>query len=1058
MTLSDIAIRRPVLTTMFIAAFVIFGVAGYQRIGVDLYPEVEFPVVTVTTILRGASAEVIETEVTDVIEEEISTIEGVDEIRSQSFEGFSQVIVTFVLEKDIDVAAQEVREKVAVAAARLPRDIEPPIVQKLDITANPIMWIAVSGDRPYRELSYYADKVIKERLQMVRGVGSILLGGFRDREIHVWLDQDRLEAYGLSPLDVVRAIQTRHVELPAGRLENREQELTIKVMGEYTSVEDLRTLVVAYRQGAPVRLSDLGRVEDGEEDPRTIARFNGKPSIGLGVRKQSGTNTVEVADRVKAALEEIRKELPSGIEATIAFDASEFIKASMGDVQFDIFFGAMLTSLVILLFLRNLRTTLISVVAIPISLIGTFAFIAALGFTINNMTMLALSLAVGVVIDDAIVVLENIFRHMEQLRQPRLVAAREGTREIAFAVIAATFSIAAVFLPVAFMKGIIGRFFIQMGLTVVIAILISLLVSLTLTPMLCSRFMRIEQRHGPISAALERGFRAVEQAYRSALAFALRRRAVVIASALALFALSLGLSRFIGREFFTQADESRFIVRFETPLGWSVERIEAAARQAERILFSHPEVRGAFVGTGFFGSINQGVMIVILVPKSERAVSQQQLMNTLRRELSAIPDLTVAVEPLIPIGAGERGTDVQYIVEGPSLGDLAARVGQIVERLRRSPGFVDVDTDLELTKPEVKVYINREKAEDLGLDVATITQTINVIMGGVDVAKFKEGGERYDIHVRAVPSDREIPSDLERILIVSRDGRRVKLSNVIEVVESASPNVINRYNRQRAATLYANLQGKPQGEALAEVERLIAETLPNAPGYRAELGGRSREFRRSFQYLGTALALSILIIYMVLAAQFESFIHPFTIMLSLPLATVGVFGLLLVTGKTLNMFSYLGIIMLVGIVTKNAILLVDFTNQLRARGLERTAAILQAGPTRLRPILMTAITTIAGMVPVSLAFSEGGETRAPLAVSVIGGMLTSTLLTLLVIPVVYTLFDDLGQWLGRVVLRRRERIPEVATEPAPLLHQHTMGESAEGISHDPRIAWEPRAD
>jgi len=657
--------------------------------------------------------------------------------------------------------------------------------------------------------------------------------------------------------------------------------------------------------------------------------------------------------------------------------------------------------------------------------------------------MLALSLAVGVVIDDAIVVLENIFRHMEQLRQPRLVAAREGTREIAFAVIAATFSIAAVFLPVAFMKGIIGRFFIQMGLTVVIAILISLVVSLTLTPMLCSRVLRLEERHGPIYTALERGFRAVERAYREALAFALRRRALVLGSALALFVLSLGLSRFIGREFVTQADESRFIVRFETPLGWSLERIDAATRQAERILFSHPEVRGAFVGTGFFGSINQGIMFVSLVPKSERTLSQQQLMSMLRKELSALPDLTVAVEFVSPIGGGQRNMDIEYILQGPSLEDLAARAQTLVQRLTRSPGFVDVDTDLELTKPEVKVYINREKAEDLGVDVATITQAINIIMGGVDVAKFKEGGERYDIHVRALPGDRDLPSDLERILLVSRDGRRVKLSNIVDVVQSAGPNVINRYNRQRAVTLYANLQGKPQGEALAEVGQLIAETLPNAPGYRAELAGRSRELQRSFQYLGTALALSILIIYMVLAAQFESFIHPFTIMLSLPLATVGVFGLLLVTGKTLNIFSYLGIIMLVGIVTKNAILLVDFTNQLRARGLERTEAILQAGPIRLRPILMTAITTIAGMVPISLALSEGGETRAPLAVAVIGGMMTSTFLTLLVIPVVYTLLDDLGQWLRRHVLRERERAPEAVLEPTPFVRQQTLSESGD---------------
>lgn len=1026
MKLSDTAIQRPVFTTMLIAAFIIFGVVGYQRIGVDLYPEVEFPVVTITAILQGASPEVIETDVTDVIEEEISTIEGIDNIRSQSFEGVSQVIVTFVLEKDIDIAAQEVREKVAVAARTLPRDIEPPIVQKIDISANPIMWISVGGDRPYRELSYYADKVIKERLQMVQGVGSILLGGFRDREIRVWLDPERLEAYNLSPLDVNHAIQTKHAELPAGRIENPTEEITIKVMGEYATTEELNDLTVAYRHGMPVRLRDIGSVEDGEEDARTVGRFVQKPAIGLGVRKQSGTNTVEVADRVKAALEQIQTELPPGIQLRVAFDSSEFIKNSMHDVQFDILFGALLTSVVILLFLRNVRTTLISVIAIPTSLIGSFALINALGFTINNMTMLALSLAVGMVVDDAIVVLENIFRHMEKLGKPARAAAREGTGEIALAVIAATFSIIAIFLPVAFMKGIIGRFFMQLGLTVAIAIIISLLVSLTLTPMLSSRFLQVEQQHGRLFDALGRGFAAIERAYRVALGLALRRRALIVLSAIGIFAVSLLLARFIGQEFFTQADESRFIVRFETPLGWSIERTDEVTRQAERVLFSHPEVKSAYVGIGIGEAreVNKGIMFVSLVPKSERDRSQQQLMAMLRAELNAIPNLTAAVDTISPIGGGQRNADIQYVLEGPTLEELTRHSTTITQQISQTPGFVDVDTDLELTKPEAKVYINRDKAEDLGLDVVTITQAINTLMGGVDVAKFKEGGERYDIRVRAQSPYREAASDIDRIMVISHDGRRVKLSNVVEVVEGVGPNIINHYNRQRAVTLFTNLQDKPLGQALTELNGVVAEVLPNEPGYRTDLTGRTREFQRAFQYLGAALVLSIIIIYMVLGAQFESFIHPFTIMLSLPLATIGVFGLMLITGKTLNIFSYIGIIMLVGIVTRNSILLVDYTNQLRARGLERTPAILQAGPTRLRPILMTAITTIVGMVPVSLALSEGGESRAPMAVAVIGGMLTSTFLTLLVIPVVYSYFDDLGDWITGHLRKRKEPAPE----------------------------------
>jgi len=1028
MLLSDTAIRRPVTTLIAMAAMIIFGWIAFQNMGLDLFPEVDFPYVTVTTTLIGASPEVIDMDVTDVLEEQITTIEGIKTIRSQSYEGMSRIVVEFELDKDVDVAAQEVRAKVNLAERDLPDDVDKPIVDKLDVASQPIMWVAVSSRGDYARLAHYADKIAKERFQAIRGVGMVQTGGLRDREIRVWVDPERLEARGLSPQDVVRAIKLKHVELPGGRIERIDKEFSVKIEGEYQSVDELKDLVLSSWDGAVTRLRDVAQVIDGKEDLRTVARFNGVPTIGLGIQKQSGTNTVEIARRVKAELEEMQKTVPEGIHMEIAFDSSEFVEASMNGVQVDILFGVLLTSLIMFLFLRNVRVTLISVVAIPISLIGGFVVMYAMGFTINNMSMMAMSLAVGMVIDDAIVVLENIYRHVEE-GSPPMQAASEGTSEVGLAVIAATSSIAAVFIPVAFMKGIVGRFFYQFGLTVAVTIAISAVVSLTLTPMLCSRLLKHEEKHHPLYNLLERGFQFLDSTYRRILGWVTRHRAVTVLIALAAFGAGMALTPFIGREFSTQDDEGRFMLRFELPTGTSIYETEERLREVEKIVFSQPEVTHGFSAIGMGGGeVNSGIMVVHLTPRRNRDTSQAEFMRRLRGLLTPFDDMTSSIEYISMLGGGQRHSDLEYVIQGPDVPALAEVSDRIVPALESLGGFVDVDTNLRITKPEVKVHINRGLADDLGVDVRSISQDIYTLFGGVDAGKFKEGGERYDIRVRALPSDRDNPEDLYRIAVRSLGGTLVKSPNLLDIEVGQGPNVVNRHNRRRAVTLYANLEDKPMGQALAELEKTTNEMLPKDGKWGTTTTGRTRAFRETFVYMRYAMIVAVLIIYMVLAAQFESFIHPFTVMLSLPLCVVGVFGLLLITGNTLNITSYIGIIMLMGIVTKNSILLVDYTNTLRSRGMQKVEAVLQAGPTRFRPILMTAGSTIIAVLPVALGMSEGGESRAPMAIAVIGGMFTSTFLTLLVIPVVYLLLDDLASWMKGLFRRSPAAVTAKGTQ------------------------------
>ncbi len=1030
MWLADTSIKRPVFATMVIAALVIFGVVSYPDIGVDLFPKVDFPMVNITTTLKGASPEIMDIDVTDKIEEAANTINGVKTIASTSTEGVSSVLVEFVLERDIDLAVQDVREKISTIRNRLPRDIDEPVIEKVDPDATPVMWLALSGEKSVRELSMYADEVLKEQLQKVNGVGAIRLAGLRLRQVRVWLDTDRLLAYQITAQDVMRALQRENVELPSGRIESETKEYSVKVKGEFLKVQDFNDLIVGYSKGAPIRLRDVGRAEDGMEEKRSIARFNGLPAVGMGVQKQSGTNTVEVIERVKKEIEAIRKTLPVGMNLEISFDQSTFIKRSINEVQKHLIYGGFFAALAVLLFLKSARITLISALAIPTSIIATFAIMRLFNFTFNNMSMLALSLSVGILIDDAIIVIENIHRHIEEGMSPR-EAASFATSEIGLAVMATTMAIVAIFLPVAFMKGIIGMFFLQFALTVVFAVLISLFVSFTLTPMMASRYLKgqgsrvkgqkeSEQKHSFFSKFLdgfEKAYKKTEELYRGLLKIALNHRIKVLVIAAGIFVFSLFITSFLGKEFIPPEDQSRFIVRLQSPVDYSVNEADRMFKQAEDYIKSLPEVTTVFYAQGFglTREVNKAVMFTGLKPKAERGKSQGQIKAEVRKKLKLIPGLKASAEDVAMIGGGQRMVPIQYSIRGRDLSELEMYSRQVVNEFSKLPGIVDVDTSLETGKPELKVFIDRDKASDLGVDIATVAETVNFLIGGeVDVTKFKDEakGRRYDVRARLTPEDRMNPGDIGRLYVRSKDGRLVELSNIVKIQEAGGPSVINRVDRQRAVTLFANLEGKPLGQAKAELDDISAKTLPS--DYSARYKGMADAMGESFQYLIFALVLGIILAYMILAAQFESFIHPITVLLSLPLSFIGAFGALLITGKTLNIFSFIGLILLMGLVKKNAILLVDYTNTLRARGMGRQEAILQAGPVRLRPILMTTFAIIFGMLPIAIGIGEGAETRSPMAIATIGGLLTSLFLTLVVVPVAYDLFDELQAKLFKI--------------------------------------------
>jgi HAE1 family hydrophobic/amphiphilic exporter-1 len=1006
MKLADLSIRRAVLATVMNLVFVVVGLLAYPKIGVDLFPSVEFPVMTVVAIYPGADPGAVEQKVVDKLEERLNTLSGLKSMRSTSLENVGQLVLEFELERDADQAAQDVRDKVAAVLPELPPDLEPPVVEKFDVGAAPILSVTVSGKETVRELTRLADDVVKARLQKLTGVGSIDVIGGREREVYVWLDRERLSAFGLTVSDVANALRAQNIELPGGRVEIGAREFTVKTKGEVRSARQLGELIVTAAGGAPVRVSDVARIEDGQEEARSGSNVDGKSAVSLVIRKQSGANTVEVARAVKAELKALEERLPKGVEVAVPIDNSLFIAASIDDVKFDLLLGAFLTVLIILFFLHDWRATAISALALPTSVIATFGFVEAMDFTFNNMTMLALTLSIGILIDDAIVVIENIHRHLQMGKGPWR-AAREATQEIGLAVIAITAAILAVFVPVATMKGIIGRFFYQFGLTVSFAVAISLLVSFTLTPMLSARFLRVE--HGTPNAltrVIERGLTALENAYRAVLAWCLSQRAATLGIALLVFASSIGLLTLTRTEFLPPEDRGEFKVKFELPPGGSLEATEKFGEAVAERVKTVPGVTSQFttVGGGSPPMVNAGEIHVSLVDRKQRDFTTLEVMAFTRSLIGDQSPNTVSVEVVQAVGGGGfRSQQVQFNLRGNDYDVLNKAASDIMAKMREAGGFVDIDSTFRSGKPEFGITIDRERAADLGVPAAVIASTVRTLVAGEAVTEIPMAGDRIDVRLRLEDAQRKGMTDLSSLHVRSASGALVPLSQVVKVEPGTGPAQIERQNRLRQVTVLANLDGKALGAAVAEVTAWAKVIVP--PEVTSDWVGQAQMMEESAGYMGQALLLAIILVYLILAAQFESFIHPLTIMFSLPLATIGAFGGLYLSDMSLNIFSMIGVIMLMGLVTKNAVLLVDYANTLRAQGMSKVEALMAAGPVRLRPILMTTAAMVFGMIPVALGRSLGGEQRAPMAIAVIGGLITSTALTLVVVPVIYSLLD-----------------------------------------------------
>jgi HAE1 family hydrophobic/amphiphilic exporter-1 len=1011
LTLSDVSVARPVLTLMMTLSVIVFGVMGYQRLGVDQFPNMEFPIITVNSQLVGASPEVMEEDVTDVLEEQINTIAGLRNLSSVTLHGVSRIFAEFELGTDIDVAAQDVRDRIAMARKDLPPDLDPPVVSKVDMSNFPIIWVPLLTERTIVDSSEYVRYQMKPEFETISGVGAVQMFGRLDRNIRIWLDGEAMRARGLAATDVLSALRREHVEIPGGRIEGRSIDYTVKTDAEFRSTEELERLVVAYVDGAAVRLGDVARVEDGAEDVEVVAHYNGQPSVGAGVLKQAGENTVAIADEVYRRIERLEESAPSGIrfgKESALIDFSLSIREAVAETQFALVLGGILATLTVFVFLRRWRPTMIVATAIPLSILGAFGVMWLAGFTLNVMTLLGLTLAVGVVIDDAIVVLENVERHREQGEGP-YEAARKGTREITFAATAATVSIAVVFLPVIFVTGIVGNFLREFGGTVAAAVMVSLFVALTLTPMLAARMPPpAERAHGSIYHRLERGFEALESGYRRLLGWALEHRAATLGIALLSLLASCGFGSQLGVEFMPPADEGRMMVRFELPPGSSLDASTKYMAVLEDWVLAQPEVSGLFAGVGFSGrdgpgSSNQGLMFTVLKPRAERERSAQELIADTRTFLATLPGDYARVFDMSFTASGD--SDFQFDIKGNlSLLELDRLADRFLRELAAREGYFDLDKSLKLGLPEVRIVPDREKAAALGVDATSLATVVRAMIGGMDVATFKEGGHGYDIRMRLEEKDRSSPEAIGALYVRTREGGLVELRNLVHIETGAAPSAITRTNRQRSVTISGNLQGKRLGDAVTEARAIAAEILPE--GVTLELGGEAEALRESVSQFGLMLGLSILVIYMVLAAQFESLLHPLTVMLALPLAGVGALGGLFLAGMTLNVFSMIGIVLLLGLVTKNSILLVDYANQLRQEGLDKVEAMRRAAPVRMRPVLMTAISMIFGVLPAAIGVGPGSETRQPLGVATACGMVSSTALTLLVVPVFYLVLDD----------------------------------------------------
>ena len=1043
MFLPRLSIQRPVLTSMMSLALVLFGAIGLTQLPVRELPDIDPPIVSVTTVYPGSNASVVETEVSERLEEQLNNIEGIKTITSQSREQVSNIIIEFDLSREIDVAAQDVRDRVSRVRGRLPDTIKEPIVAKQDADANAVIWLGLNSDRySPLELTSLAEKQIKTRLQTVKGVSSVIIGGEQRFAMRLWLDSEKMAAHQLTVLDVQRALRQQNIELPSGRVENLFREMTIETRGELKTADEFNGLVIKNEGTKIVRLRDIGVARAGVENERTIARNNGKPCIFLGIVKQSKANTIEVARGVKREVAQITPTLPSGVEIAFNYDESIYVEKAIDEVWVTLGVAFLLVVLVIYLFLRDFRATIIPAIAIPISIVGTFAILNFLGYSINILTMLALVLAIGVVVDDAIVVLENIFRHIEQGMTP-MKAAFKAMDEIAFAVIAITVALVAVFLPLAFQKSTTGRLFVEFAVAVAGSVVISAFVALSLSPMMASRILKPvhEHKHNFIIRGFERFLNAVNRIYGRLLRWSLVHRFVVVLAGVASLILMVLLYRVLEKEFLPEEDKGRLLCFVVAPEGSTPEYTDRMVRNMETMLKGVPEVEafGTVVAPGFSGPGQANSGIVFVRFKEKRKKNVQEIVNGpggLRSRFFNDVEGAIAIAQ-IPKAIGRGfGSPFQLVIQAQDLEGLSRYSAELANKLRQTDYLQNVRSSFEVNKPELRLSIDRSRAAALGISVEDISRTMQILFGGLDLSRIKVGGKEYEVIAQLERTSRLTPQDLDRLYVRNATGQLIQLSSVVNRETGAAANTIEHYNRLRSATLSASPKNIPLGTAIDRVEKLLSTDLP--PGYLYQWSGESRDLTDAGQEVWWVLGLALIIVYMVLAAQFESLIHPFTVMLAVPLAAVGAFGLLwllsLVSGKfslplipamNINLFSQIGLVLLVGLVTKNSILLVEFANQQRAQGVEAHEAMLQAGLVRLRPILMTAFSTIAGIIPIAIGFGAGAESRRPMGVAVVGGMLTSTFLTLLIIPVVYTVFTDLAQ-------RFRQTSPAPAAEAIPV--------------------------
>jgi HAE1 family hydrophobic/amphiphilic exporter-1 len=1078
MTLSDISIKNPVFPVMLAAAMVVFGYMGYRQLGISQFPEIDFPVVSITTYRDAADPESMDSDVTDFIEDAISSVEGIDYIQSQSTEGVAVTTVFFRLSRNIDAAMQDVQNAVSGSMNRLPTDIDPPIISKVNFNKFPVIWLSVHGHRPLQELNTVVDDYLKQQNETIPGCGGVMYGGLRPRTMRVWLDGEKLQAYNLDPLDVMRALRVEHVEKPAGYVQGKLRELNVRVMGEARDPAEFGKMPIVNREGQIIRLGDVAVIEDGLADRRAFARFNRQPNVGVGVMRATGANVVEVCDEVKRRLPALRKLLPPGVEVNISTDYSIFIKEDIAEVNNALLYGILLTAVVTFLFLGSIGTTLNVCISIPTSLVGTFMAMNWFGFTINFMTLLALSLSVGVVVDDAILVLENIYRRCE-LGEKRYSASLDGAREISFAAIAATFSIAAIFIPVAFMKGAIGRFFFQFGITCTVAVLLSLVISLTITPMLCSLFLTVRHLNqprpgrfrgllGPIFTFFSRTHWVIDRWvmeplfiaptnrimerlarwYGKVLRISLRHQwwvipaSLLLAATALLFVLGLKLNlpppisnllgrkqlvfRPVGRELVPSEDQSRFIVNVICPVGSNVDYLDEMLKKGEQTILDLKDPKtGKEVAASMFAAvsirpgqlISEGILFVRLIPASDRGWTQTDIINETRRRLAKIAGMrAVALDLSVQGFTPTRGYPVNFAVQGPDWNTVTALSEKIKERMTDSGVVADVNSDYRPGMPEVHVLPDRKKAAQLGIPVQRLAFTLNVAFGGVRNGRFTDKDKRYDVRLRLLETQRETPGQLDGLFVKAAGDKLVALSDLAEANTVSTLPQINRYNHLRKVELTANMApGVTQGEAVVrsyEIAEEVREEMGLPPSYRIVQMGNAQAMNETIDSMWSALALGFVVAYMILGVQFNSFIHPLTVLIAVPFGVTGALAVLWASGDTLNLMSMIGMVLLAGLVKKNSIILVDYTNQLRNQGMGLEEALLTACPVRLRPIIMTSLACIASAIPLAMGYGPGAETRAPLARSIIGGMFLSTLVTLIIVPIFYLLFDRLGSWVN----------------------------------------------